>query len=302
MVEFQDGFTWPMFDINTTVLTRVGLGSLPPMVGLNLFRSRLNTWTVILVGHVVKLSGDDPQIFLKLSTVKACKDLIKHASQGSQVPSGRIDIAKERSYIRTRIQQGELEHALTTLSPTTKRSLSPTSRAMFDPAPKRFCHTAEAIIVSKPVACSSAATRIVTRKQNPNHVRSPVATKVLTFIPDPIYIHGSESELDSVVDDPDPFSSPLQCTTSSHTPRIKTELADIDLTLSQPVLSQNGKTSWPGHLSVKEVIEGFLKVEELSRQPNSTVPKAFEHYFGIQFPRSTFYEHHDHWNHASQQD
>jgi len=30
VTEFQDGFVWPMFDINAAVLARIGLDSLPP--------------------------------------------------------------------------------------------------------------------------------------------------------------------------------------------------------------------------------------------------------------------------------
>jgi len=105
-------------------------------------------------------------------------------------------------------------------------------------------------------------------------------------------------------DDPEPFSSPLR---RPCTPVIKTEPSDIEIrptpscqTPSQPTLS--GKALWPGKLSIKEVIKGFIKIEEWSRRPNYTVAKAFEHHFGIRFPSSTFYEHRDCWNHASQKD
>ena len=59
VVEFQDGFTWPLFDVNLAVLARIGLGSLPQNVVLNLFRPQLNLWTVIAVGHVIQLTPDN---------------------------------------------------------------------------------------------------------------------------------------------------------------------------------------------------------------------------------------------------
>jgi len=45
VVEFQEGFVWPYFILDTNVLRRVGLDSLPPFVNLNLYRPQLNMWT-----------------------------------------------------------------------------------------------------------------------------------------------------------------------------------------------------------------------------------------------------------------
>jgi len=53
VVELQDGFMWPYFILETKVLCRVGLDSLPPFVSLNLYRPQLNMWTTISIDHIV---------------------------------------------------------------------------------------------------------------------------------------------------------------------------------------------------------------------------------------------------------
>ena len=234
-------------------------------MSLNLFRPRLNIWTVILLNHIVKLMAEDPQIYLKPSTTEVCKSLILHTSEISHLFTGRLDIAKERMFMRSRLQEGELAQILSNLSPTTsKRSLSqsPSLSAIVNPPRKRFCPTAEPIKIPKSiVSCSKAATRVVASKSNT------------------IYIHDSDSDLD--VDSQELFSSPLQRVTSSHIPLVKSEPSDIEIgpILNLPTLSQptpSGEALWPGQRSTKEVVEGFINIERLSRQPNYTVRQAFE--------------------------
>ncbi len=53
---------------------------------------------------------------------------------------------------------------------------------------------------------------------------------------------------------------------------------------------------------MEKVINGFIVIEELTQRHKWTVPKAFKHQFGVRFPKSTFYEHRDRWNNASQED
>ena len=53
---------------------------------------------------------------------------------------------------------------------------------------------------------------------------------------------------------------------------------------------------------MEKIINGFIVIEELMQRHKWTVPKAFEHQFNVRFPKSTFYEHRDQWNNASQED
>ena len=277
MVEFQDGFIWPLFDINSTVLTRIGLGALPPHVDINLFRPHLNLWTVIPLDHVIQLTPEITRIFLKLSNVDFCKNLVVLTSEIRHL-IGRIDVKHERAYMKSRLRQEELEHALAAAT-SAKRSLGFDSVIVHPPPPKRFCKTLSPILVPQLVKDQSAAmTRIKKKKTS-------------------IYVHSSSddqptSKSDALDDSddsdgPEPFSSPLRRGTSSQKP----------FTPSRPA-----KALWPGERSIKEVVQGFIRVDDLSKQPDYTVTKAFEEHFGMKFFSSTFYEHRDRWTNASQED
>ncbi len=279
MVEFQDGFIWPLFDINNTVLTRIGLGALPPNVDINLFRPHLNLWTVIPLDHVIQLTPENTRIFLKPSNVDFCKNLVVLTSEIRDL-IGRIDVKHERAYMKSRLRQEELEHALAAAA-SAKRSLSFDSVIVHPPPPKRFCKTTTPILVPQLVKDQSAAmTRIKKRKKTST-----------------IYIYSSSddqpaSKSDALddsedTDGPEPFSSPLRRGTSSQKPFTP---------------SRSAKALWPGERSIKEVVEGFIQVDDLSKQPDYTVTKAFEEHFGMKFSSSTFYEHRDRWNNASQED
>jgi len=305
VVEFQDGFTWPLFDVNPAVLARIGLGSLPQNVVLNLFRPQLNLWTVIAVGHVIQLTPDNTRIYLKPSNVHLCKNLITFTSEVRNL-TGRIDVKRERAYMKSRLRQEELEHVLASLNTrVAKRGLSPASTAIANPPPpKRLCATPATIYSSDDDPTSSP----VQRAGTPADVQS-------------------EADVLGDLDDPEPYSSPLRHATAFHNNKPSTlglfqphfpplqhhyeSSLQCDTPLRMPsgnfddeafTPTQPAKNPWPGQRSVKEIVDGFSKVEELSRQPYYTISKAFEQHFGVKFPSSTFYEHRDRWNQASQED
>jgi len=110
----------------------------------------------------------------------------------SALPSiSRIDVTAERAYLKSRMEQDHLEHALTTLA-TPKRNLSPALHTPVNVPPAKCSRLAEPIWAVAIVQPRSTATmRVIKRKEK-----------------DVVVIHGSEDEDEE--DGADPFSSPLQ--------------------------------------------------------------------------------------------
>ena len=158
VVEFQDGFVWPYFVLNTNVLRRVGLDSLPPFVSLNLYRPQLNMWTTISIEHIVHLSFDNTHIFLKPSTITLCKDLRSYTSTLPTIR--RIDVTAERAFMKSRMERERLEHVCATLS-TPKHTLSPLSANV---PPSKRSRLAETIQVVPKVRPRSATTIVRHKK------------------------------------------------------------------------------------------------------------------------------------------
>ena len=97
VVEFQDGFIWPYFIINTSVLDRVSL-SLSLAVSLNLYRPCMKLWTCISVDHIIHLSINNKNIFLKPSNVHFCNELQIHTSIMPFI--SRMDVTAERAHMK----------------------------------------------------------------------------------------------------------------------------------------------------------------------------------------------------------
>jgi len=271
VVEFQDGFVWPYFILDTNVLRRVGLDSLPPFVSLNLYRPQLNMWTTISIEHIVHLSSDNTRIFLKPSTITRCKDLRSHTST---LPSiRRIDVTAERAFMKSRMEQERLERVCATLA-TPKRSLSPFSANIPPPKRSRLAETIQVIPTVQPLTHS--ATNIVRREKGD----------------DPVIL-----ECNSEDEAPEPLSSPLRRHSDiSSSTRAMESLEDTQILVGRP------KTVWPGTRSVNDIVAGFNKIDDLSSQPGYTVSKAFEECFNTRFSSTTFYEHRGRWNSASPTD
>ena len=298
VVEFQDGFIWPYFIISASALARVGLGSLPPTVSLNLYRPHMRLWTGISVDHIVHLTINNTRIFLKPSNVQSCQDLQVHTSMNPFIT--RMDVTAERAHMKSRMELQNLERAYAVLAatPNSKRRLSPTSTEPASPPLKRRAAKQISVVpIAQP--CSAAATRIK-RRRTGNVIKKD--TSIITL--------GSDSEYDT--DESDPFSSPLRH--HSETPSL---VQQSSVTSLQPFVIPlqaspapdepfedipGAKVTWPGQLSVNDIVVGFTSIDTLSRRPGFTVSKAFEKVFGAKFPGTKFYEHRNRWNSASQDD
>ena len=307
VVEFQDGFIWPYFKIDAPVLERLGLGSLPPTVSLNLYRPHMRLWTGILVNHIIHLTINNTCIFLKPSNVQSCKDLQVHTSGMPFI--SRIDVTAERAHMKSWMELQCLEHAYASLAatPNSKRGLSPTWSALASPPLKR-CAAGHIPFVPIVQPRSAAATRVKWHKKA-NIMNLPV-----------------ESDLDDNTDEPDLFSSPLQrhSGTPLFSPLIQPSMATLPqpsatplqallAPLPTPIIQTEplddipihfGRTKaiWPGQRSVNDIVRGFTSVDKLSCQQGYTVSKAFEEVFDVKFPGTTFYKHRCRWNSASQED
>jgi hypothetical protein len=141
VVEFQDGFIWPYFTINTSVLNRIGL-SLSSAMSLNLYCPCMRLWTCISVDHIVHLSINDTRIFLKPSNVHFCKELQIHTSVMPFI--SRMDVTAERVHMKSRMELQRLERAYASLTatPNSKHGLSPT---LAEPGPPPKCRAAERV-------------------------------------------------------------------------------------------------------------------------------------------------------------
>ena len=90
VVEFLEGFTWSQFVLDDAVISLAGLVPLPP-----LYRPSLGIWTVVSLGHVVKVT-ENSRVFVKSIEVQHCKDLADHTIALTSQFRGRLDVTRER--------------------------------------------------------------------------------------------------------------------------------------------------------------------------------------------------------------
>ncbi|KDR67273.1 hypothetical protein GALMADRAFT_147270 [Galerina marginata CBS 339.88] len=107
---FVTAFVWPLFILNEAILCQAGL-SLAPENTFDIFRKTLGHWTTVKIGHVIDITAS-PQVFIKASDVRQCKDLTNLVSSSIVTsPNIRKNLAGECAYVRRRMIEREISQS-----------------------------------------------------------------------------------------------------------------------------------------------------------------------------------------------
>ncbi|KIM40256.1 hypothetical protein M413DRAFT_446434 [Hebeloma cylindrosporum] len=293
VVEFQDGFTWPHFVLDDSVISLAGLAPLPPHHRFNIYRPSLGIWTVVSLGHVVEVN-ENSRVFVKSTDVQHCKNLTEHSITPTCQFRGRLDVTRERTYTRQRLLQDELAN----LSPSTSSSrVTPKRKARredeLSPSVRRTRHrltiqspdTSEGDTQVRPFSWDGFAHQPLlpptTSKEREPHTPSTNT-------------HHSESEIESSHHPIHPPCSREPVTVNNSSPPCHFR-GDV---VQQPPIADSSKT-WPTDFYVFEIVKGFEEIERVSRFKGFNIKKAFEAHFSLPYARSTFYEHRARWTSSS---
>ena len=93
------GFTWLHFVLDDSVIGLSGLVLLPPHRYFNIYRPSLGIYTVVRLEHVVEVT-ENVHVFVKSMEVHQCKNLAEHTITLTSQDHGRLDVTRERAYIR----------------------------------------------------------------------------------------------------------------------------------------------------------------------------------------------------------
>ncbi|KAF8806654.1 hypothetical protein BYT27DRAFT_7041765, partial [Phlegmacium glaucopus] len=109
IVQFQEGFTWPYFEINDHVLDLADISPLPANRQFKVFNTRLGIWTTAHSPYIIEVNEQASSIFIKRFNVITHKDLPRYAKFQSQpAPNVRTNLMGERAYMKQRMVEHEL--------------------------------------------------------------------------------------------------------------------------------------------------------------------------------------------------
>ena len=318
VVQFQEGFTWPLFVITADVLRELDL--LPtPTDGASLQRIMLynqlqGVWAKIKTDHVVGLKAGD-RVFLKFHSVRKCNGFDRLLEGISKTLHQRHDLPEVRKQVRQQIAE-KTKRKVSYLSSKAKgkakatsvieltsseedgdlarpaQSLLSTSGGPARPA-RSLSSTSSSSADSSSSTDSPAPVPSISRKRKPAPPRSFSVTS-----------SGSSDLPVSVL----PVKVKIEPGLERATTPTPTSLDNANY-MGKPIeISSDDDDSseddddtkvWPASFFVIDVVTGFQKLEaaKAMRLPMSD---TFEAFFGVPWSSSTYYDHLARWKAAPQ--
>lgn len=318
--EVQEGFVYPHFILDKTVLLSAGFSDVSPDMRFNIYRFNLGHWTTVKLNHVIELK-DTPRIFIKAIHVQDCQDFLKFlllsSPSSATSPNIRTNLAGERAYVKKKMIDYELSssQAEKACLLQNKHGLSPESLSS---TPKRQRILYDETSTPTPIPKRPISASKFTRKLVPSSVQ--VVKKVFAVTQERELMESYDSDSGSEFTDPFPFSDSLPvpsisqsasvafASTSSSTsikPSLKIFIKREEANPLDPFLIPLTRVSkmkgprWPADFFAVSIVNFFDKIEDSAS--DRRVRSLFEHHFGrwVPFKRATFYEHRQRWEAAT---
>ncbi|KDQ59116.1 hypothetical protein JAAARDRAFT_57078 [Jaapia argillacea MUCL 33604] len=292
---------YPLVTLSATFLKAIGFD----VGGLTHIHIRHPArWIRVEVGYVHKVKSTGEPIFLKALSVNSCPSFDK-LWQGHHCPPHHIrkHLPVERVHVRESLRQLKLM--------STSSSMTAPSNNFIEVSSDENEEHSQPYHKRKATSSSDVASCPVIRRHDASPSNISLGYGMTSRNPDPDPQHSplsfsgrlqpsSPPRVYTVSPSPHQERSPSVIISSPRSPLQEDGPSGrVDLSTWMPKSRERAAgTQWPRDFYVRDVVDGFERIDNAVKQRESTVQEKFLECFGVEWAHRTYYEHRSRWRKA----